>query len=121
MRASAASASTQDRPVTVFVGEQDRMKQPEGFRLCPLGVQFYSTHKIAEFELMEFKVQVPGNGKRKRSEIMATGVVVNCKPEKGNARFRVWIKFLDLPEADKDRIECVAKSGKHLCPYCENF
>jgi hypothetical protein len=121
MRAAVACPSTQDEPVTVFVGKKDKVKQPEGFRLCPLGVQFYSSHKIQEFECMEFKIQVPGNGKRKSSEITATGVVVNCKQEKSNARFRVWIKFLDLPEADKSRIQCVAKSGKHLCPYCENF
>ncbi len=70
--------------------------------------------------MMEFRLAVPGNG-RTPQNIHCSGVVVHCKPLEDRAMFRVWIKFLDLPEAQREQIKCLAKAGKHLCPYCENF
>jgi hypothetical protein len=76
---------------------------------------------MPEFQVIEFEIKVPSPGRRRASTITVTGVVVNCRPEKDAGQYRIWIKFLDLKESIRNRIECVAKSAKHLCPYCENY
>ena len=120
MRMEALSQSRKRKPASVFVCDDHPVEQPEGFRVCPLGLQFYSPREIQEFQMMEFRLAVPGNG-RTPEDIHCSGIVVHCKPLEDRAMFRVWIKFLDLPESKRDQIRCVAKAGKHLCPYCENF
>ncbi|HRZ11722.1 MAG TPA: PilZ domain-containing protein [Kiritimatiellia bacterium] len=120
MRIGSASPAKKQEPVSVFVCGDQPVEQPEGFRVCPLGVQFYSPRKIQEFQIMEFRVAIPGR-KNTSEEIQCSGVVVHCKPLEGRDLFRIWIKFLDLPDSKRDQIRCMAKAGKHLCPYCENF
>ncbi len=107
-------------PVTVVVGRGQGIRQPDTFRVCPLGIQLYSKKSIPEFELLEFNIDVPGNNGTPEA-IKCTGVVVHCRPEKESPLYRVWVKFLDLPESERSRIQCVAKHSKFLCPYCENF
>lgn len=118
-KASNRSGKT-PHPIQVFLGKQDPVQQPEGFRVCPLGVQFYSQRALEEYELMEFKLDLPLNG-RAPETISCSGMVVHCQPVESNGLYRVWIKFLDLPPEQQSRIQCMAKDGKHLCPHCENF
>jgi len=106
--------------VQVFLGKQDPIAQPEGFRVCPLGVQFYSRKALEEYELMEFKLDLPRNGHPPET-VTCSGVVVHCQPTGSSGLYRIWIKFLDLPTDQQSRIQCMAKDGKHLCPHCENF
>jgi hypothetical protein len=47
--------------------------------------------------------------------------VVRCQYDKEHDRHRVWLKFIDLPDAARERIHCASKDGQHLCSYCENF
>jgi hypothetical protein len=35
--------------------------------------------------------------------------------------YRIWVKFTDLPEQERDRLHCFAKGHDYLCPHCENF
>ena len=119
MEISQGNLAAQKRPVTLFTGKKSAVPQPEGFRVCPMGMQLYSKRKMKEFELLEFTISVPTKDGGTQS-ITCTGVVVHCQPDK-KSMHRVWVKFLDLPEDARKQIECVSKKSKLLCPYCENF
>ena len=121
MQALSRARSRAKKKVTVFLDDQQSVEQPASFRLCPLGIQFFSPKEIPEFEIMEFAITLPAEGKLKEKKVNASGVVVNCKPEEGASQYRIWIKFLGLQDSVRDRIQCLAKSSKFLCPYCENF
>jgi hypothetical protein len=114
-------STSAQQPVTVLVGSQKKgVKQPDTFRVCPLGIQLYSRKNLPEFELIEFRIQIPGkNGASE--DVACTGVVVHSRLDKETQLYRVWIKFIDLPESKRNRIQCVAKESSFLCPYCENF
>jgi hypothetical protein len=118
--ATERDASVKDPPVTVFMGDGDAVHQPRTFRLCPLGMQFYSRTPMDECCLLEFKLDLP-RPHRKPETISCCGIVVNCRCEKEPSLFRVWIKFLDLPPPAQHRLSCLAKSSEYLCPFCENF
>ncbi len=109
-------------PVTVITDDGDPVPQPKSFQFCPLGLQFYSRKELSECSLLEFKLNIPGDHGRP-DEITCSGLVVNCReePSHKDSPYRIWVKFLDLPEAARDRIHCVAKSSDFLCPFCENF
>jgi hypothetical protein len=105
MEHSKDSTGLQSKPVTVVLDERESVKQPNNFRVCPLGIQLYSPRPLPEFEILEFKISIPGaNGSK-------------CEP----SLYRIWVKFLDLPEAKRSRLECLSKTAKLTCPYCENF
>ena len=108
-------------PVAVQVGRQAAVVQPgEKFRVCPLGVQFYSPKKLADFAVMDFNMQVPQAG-GKPTSVNCSGVVVHCQKEKDSKLFRVWVKFLDLPEESSANLQCAVESADAICPHCENY
>ena len=110
-----------DNPVTIFMDEEDHgIKQPNTFRLCPLGLQFYSNKQMSECSLLEFKLDLPAD-KNSQSHIACSGIVVNCQIQEHQSLYRIWVKFLDLPDSARSRIKCVSKSTNLLCPFCENF
>lgn len=119
MDISQDNLAVQKQPVTLFTGKKSAVAQPDGFRVCPMGMQFYSKRKMKEFELLEFTIDAPTK-KGVPQSIACTGVVVHCRRDK-NSMYRIWVKFLDLPEDARKEIECVSKKSKLLCPYCENF
>lgn len=104
--------------VEVFVGGRKCCNQPDTFSLCPLGLQFYSPRKIEDLSLLEFDLDVDGVRGRK---VKCTGAVVRCQHQAKERRYRVWVQFLDLPATAREKLRCVARDGKHLCCYCENF
>lgn len=108
------------RPVTVFLEQDHAEDQPPTFQLCPLGLQFYSPRALEDFSVLELDIDVPA-ADGKPEKINCTGAVVRCQYEKEQDRYRVWLKFLDLPERARERIRCASKDGQHLCSYCENF
>ena len=110
-----------DRCVTVVLEEGEYVKQPHNFRVCPLGIQLYSPRKFPDFEMLEFTISVPGRNGGKKETIRCTGAVVCCAKDSNPFLYRVWVKFLDLPEAERSRLECLSKTAKLKCPYCENF
>ncbi|MDZ4200476.1 MAG: hypothetical protein U1E27_14470 [Kiritimatiellia bacterium] len=108
--------------VTVFVGSDQGVSQPETFRCCPLGVQFYSDKELPAYEVMEFKLQTPPEGELNfLASLECAGVVVHCQKNPGEKRYRVWLLFLDLPENVRSRLHCFGKNGGTLCPHCENY
>ena len=115
------SSALQGKPVTVLLEKQDPVKQPDNFRVCPLGIQLYSPRKLPEFEILEFQISIPGGNGKKKENIRCTGVVVRCAKDSDPSLYRIWVKFLDLPEAKRNRLECLSKTAKLKCPYCENY
>lgn len=89
--------------------------------MCPLGLQFVTSQRLRPFDLFEFSLDLDEVGRRSKTPTQCTGAVVKCRKQPKQDKYRVWIKFLDIPEDARDRIECVSKNGKHLCHYCENF
>ena len=108
------------REVMVYFDQDCAEQEHANFHLCPLGLQFYAPRPLQEFTVLELAIDVPspGGGSEK---MMCNGAVVRCEREKQTSRYRVWIKFLDLPEGTRERIRCTSKDGQHLCSYCENF
>lgn len=115
-----SSPSGAKRPVTVYVDHDTPQHQPDTFNMCPLGLQFYSQRPYEEFQLFEMQVDVPREGSDPE-RVTCTGAVVRCQLEPTDGRYRVWVKFVDLPEPTRERIRCTAVNGQHLCAYCENF
>jgi hypothetical protein len=108
------------KPVTVVLGNRKSVRQPDGFRICPLGIQFYSTKPIARFKLLDFQISMSRNGDGS-GKIHCCGAVVHCRRDSRKGCYRIWVKFLDLPKSKEKQIQCAAKSARLLCPYCENF
>ena len=108
-------------PIHVKLGQQPTIPQPnDTFRVCPLGLQFYSPKKVADFQMMDFRMQMAqGNGRSR--EVTCAGVVVHCQKEKATSLYRVWVKFLDPAKGKCARLESAAKHADTICPHCENF
>ena len=121
MKTTDEKATPPKETATIVLNGQKPFKQPVCFRLCPLGIQFYSPKPLPEFEILELTVHVPGKAGEPAEDTTCAGVVVHCRPEKDEKTFRVWVTFLDLPESKRKRLQCAAESSDLLCPYCENF
>jgi hypothetical protein len=121
MEHSKDSVTLRDMPVTVVLGEREHVKQPNNFRVCPLGIQLYSPREFSEFTILEFTISIPGGNGSENEDIRCTGAVVRCAKDSDQSLYRVWVKFLDLPDAKRNRLECLSKTAKLKCPYCENF
>jgi hypothetical protein len=121
MQVAQKNEASSRRPVTLVMGDSpSEIKQPGTFRVCPLGIQLYSSKNLPEFELLEFRISIPQEDGT-AEEITCTGVVVHSRLDQESSLYRVWVKFLDLPEGKRNRIQCIAKTSSYLCPYCENF
>lgn len=120
MAPTTSTRKTIRREVTVFIDQDHPHNQPSTFNLCPLGVQFYSAQPMDEFKLLELDVDVTDE-KGKPSKVTCKGAVVRCQREPEPDRYRIWVKFIEVPESARESIRCAAKNGQHLCSYCENF
>jgi hypothetical protein len=109
-----------DDGVLVFCGDTKGVRQPEHFRCCPLGLQFYSRRKLDTFSILDFRLDAPSRGGRP-SSVTCSGVVVQCQRSKPGPMYRTWVMFLDLPESIRRKLKCVAHMSDTLCPHCENF
>lgn len=109
------------KEVVVFTENDHGTLQPQTFQMCGLGVQFYSDRLIEDFEVMEFDLLVNDDPKNPEN-VHCTGAVVRCQEVNDSAgKYRVWLKFIDTPETTCSKVTCIARKGKHLCTFCENF
>jgi len=109
------------KDVVVFTEDGKGSIQPQTFQMCGLGVQFYSEKNISEFEVMEFDLQV-NDDPQNPENIHCTGAVVRCQEvNHKSGKYRVWLKFIDTPDKVCGQVACVARKGKHLCTFCENY
>ena len=105
----------------VKLGRHPAVLQPnETFRVCPLGLQFYSTKKVANFQVMDFRMQMT-DPTGQSEEVTCAGVVVHCQEEKASGLYRIWVKFLDLAQDNHARLKYAAKNAATICPHCENY
>lgn len=115
-------APRRDPRVVVYAGDAPPSEQPRQFRCCPLGIQIYTRSPVEEFNLLDVDVHLPGNGQDGDGRIQCNGVVVSCRrQEDDDGLYQVWVKFLDLPEHHKQRLQCLKPSGENICPYCANY
>ena len=117
------NTSTSNREgVLVFHGdEHEGVTQPRTFRCCPLGVQLYNRRKLPTYELVEFTLEFPEVANESGQVLSCTGIVAQCQFEKSVNLYRIWVKFLDLPESVQDRLRTLTQALDLLCPFCENF
>lgn len=116
VQSNASGAQT----VMVFCGEDESQLQPESFRCCPLGVQFYSPHEIEPYKIMELDLQFPGEGTEALTA-RCCGVIVQSAFDRAKDMYRVWMMFTDLPPDVQQRLKCVSKKAGTQCPHCENY
>jgi hypothetical protein len=107
-------------PIHVKLGKHDIVQPNETFRVCPLGLQFYSPKKVDDFRVMDFKMKVAASHGG-TTEVACAGVVVHCQQEKASGLYRVWVKFMDLAKDKSESLQCAAKNADAICPHCENF
>lgn len=105
------------------MGGTEHLQCSSDFKMCPLGIQFTTDRRVRPFDLFEFSLDLNEVGRHEKASAPAqcTGAVVKCRKQRGRDEYRVWIKFLEIPEGARDRIACVSKEGRHLCHNCENF
>lgn len=106
--------------VKVFVDHDHSEVQPSTFNLCPLGVQFYSPKPMQEFQLLELDVDTTDE-EGKPTKTTCKGAVVRCQREPEPNRYRIWVKFIEVPEHAQESLRCASKEGGHLCSHCENY
>ena len=110
--------------VLVYCGEQEGTRQPEFFRCCPLGMQFYSPTELPTYRVLELQVAVPEDLKKnglKTKSVDCSGVVVHSQWDNERELFRTWVLFADLPQDMRDHFRCLARESDFLCPHCENY
>ena len=117
----ASALRSADKCVNVFLNRRHVGAQPHKlFRVCPLGVQFHSSRKVPEFSVLAFRMNIAtANGLK--DEVRCSGVVVHCQWDRGNLSYRIWVKFIDLPDAHQTKIKGMAHAAKLTCPHCENY
>jgi len=98
--------------------ENDSTPQPDAFRCCPLGVQFYSKKDLPTYQVMELKLAPPG---AKTDPLDVNGVVVHSQLDPKYNLYRIWIIFVDLPDEIKKRLTCLSQDAHTLCSHCQNF
>ncbi len=106
--------------VLVFRGEDEAVAQPETFRCCPLGLQFYARDAFPTYRVLDLKVEVPADGGG-RTPFDCSGVVVHSEYDEERELFRTWVVFVDVPPEVRQRFDCLARKGGFLCPHCENY
>jgi hypothetical protein len=114
---------TPETHVLVYCGEDESgTPQPELFRCCPLGLQFYSPNDLPSYRVLELQVVVPDEGDRDSGQpVDCLGVVVHSQHDPERDLYRIWVMFADLPEAVRNQFKCLGRNSGFLCPHCENY
>ena len=108
-----------DVQAVVELNHEDSVTQPDEFRCCPLGVQFYSPTPLPTFG--EVQVRLLLDGRESGDEVSCAGMVVHCQLMDEPRMHRVWVYFLDLEEEAREHMRCFAHESQCLCPFCQNF
>ncbi len=108
--------------IIIYCDEDDGQPQPNTFRLCPLGIQYYAARPLNECCLMDFTLALPGADADDPDTICCTGLVVQCSaPDNGNNLYRIWVKFMDLAPYVEEQLRTLCKECQLNCPFCENY
>jgi len=111
-----------EKDVLVYCGEGEEVRQPDTFRCCPLGLQFYSKRELPTYRVLELQVRVPDRDEKEAPTLIdCSGVVVHSQWDPEKNMYRTWVMFADLPEEMRERFRCISKESDFLCPHCENY
>ena len=106
--------------VMVFLDDGQAQAQPQMFRCCPLGLQFYSPRELPLYKLMSMRLQVP-DADVPEPGFEAEGIVVHAQYDRKQEMHRIWVMFTNLPEDVAARLKCVSKKTGTQCPHCMNY
>lgn len=112
-----------ETPANVVVSSEtggDPVFQPETFRCCPLGIQFYSREKLTPYRMLEVSLKFPSESAGGEA-VKCSGVVVHCRKTLSSDLYRVWVMFSDLSQDIRDKLKCMSHDAQVKCPHCENF
>ena len=84
-------------------------------------MQFYSVQFIPEYKILELKLKLPKEFGGDGELITCSGYVALCYPTEDKTRHKVWLKFFDLPDHVKTRLNTVCQKKSWVCPHCMNF
>ena len=116
------SRTREREEVLVFHGdEREGVTQPRTFQCCPLGAHLYNRRELPTYELVEFSLEFPGEDDDPGQMLSCTGVVVQCEFDESVDLYRIWVKFLDLPESVRDKLHLLTQQLDRLCPFCASF
>lgn len=109
------------RTVELHIDGQSHPRPAEGFRLCPLGVQFRSRCAVEPYAEMSVNVVLPSD----REDIpirrlTVRGIVVQCDPL-ADGEHKVAMYFTDLDHGHYELIREVSQCLPTLCPDCSLF
>jgi hypothetical protein len=106
--------------VEVVLGNGDVMAQPDHFRICPLGIQFYSPSEVPEYVVLDLEIAVSDHD-GSVLDLSCTGVVVLSRYESEYGLYRIWVMYVDLDDEKRNILTCTCKEKNLLCPHCMNF
>ncbi|MBU0677071.1 MAG: hypothetical protein KJ626_03065 [Verrucomicrobia bacterium] len=105
--------------VVVFLNDEKAVKQPEGFRCCPLGIQFFSEKPVEQYRIVSFRLEIPQG--QNSSSVECAGTIVKSIRDDDSGMYRNWISFLDIPDEIRSDLECKSRESGLFCPYCQNY
>jgi len=94
-----------DGNVLVYMGDDEATPQPCSFACCPQGIQLYTKRYVSEMRILDIRFRLPGAA----DEISCSGVVVRCQLADNPSLYRIWVKFLDLPESSQQCLCSLAR------------
>lgn len=106
--------------VSVVMDNGEIMPQPDHFRVCPLGMQFYSREAVPEYVLLDLKITVL-DADGTSTDLACTGAVVLSRYDPGCDLYRIWVVYVDLDDEKRNVLSCTCKEKNLLCPHCMNF
>jgi hypothetical protein len=110
----------QGSAVEVHLNGDGAIMQPNTFRCCPLGLQFYAKKELPDYRVLHLKVE-ENDGADRPFMIDCNGVVVHSQFESERNMYRIWVVFMDVEQETRDRLHCIARENDTLCPHCMNF
>jgi hypothetical protein len=112
------------RTVELHVDGRPAPVDGDGFRLCPLGVQFRSQAAVEPYAEMSIDVVLPSDREDLPTrKIKVRGMVVQCDPsgEDGDHQYKVAMYFVDLDNEHYELIREASQCLPTLCPDCNLF
>ena len=121
MTQSSRGARTPYRTVELHLNGRTPPVVGEGFRLCPLGVQFRSQAVAEPYAEMSIDVVFPSDREDiPTRRLKLQGIVVQCDRVADND-YKVAMYFVDLDPEHYDLIREASQCLPTLCPDCNLF
>ena len=112
---------TPTRTVDLHIEGQALSVMGDGFRLCPLGVQFRSESPLEPYAEMSINVVLPSDREDMPApRLNLRGIVVQCD-HLADCEYKVAMYFTDLDQEHYELIREASQCLPTLCPDCNLF